>query len=106
MLTLIILLVTSVIANGVLVFLLIRATKRLLQYDEVFQYMAGDIQTNLHQFYRMSKSSILGGEPEIVMAHKNMVVMAQRLNEILTQMEEVTGKRFRPEPLGPPPQFG
>jgi hypothetical protein len=104
MIWLIILLAISVVLNGVLAFLLIRATKRLLQYDEVFQYMAGDIQTNLGQFYRMSKSSVTGGEPEIVQAHKNMMVMAQRLNEILNQMEEVTGKRFRPESLGPPPQ--
>lgn len=87
------------------VVLLVRGARRLLQYDEVFQYISGDIQTNLKQFERISQSSVTGNDAEIVMAHKNMMVMAVRLNEILLRMEEVTGKRFRPKNLGPPPQF-
>lgn len=97
------LLAVSAVANAVLGFLLYRGARRLLQYDRVFQFISGDIQTNLLQFYRMSKSPMMSNEPEVQKAHHNMMVMGTRLNEILNQMEEVTGLRFRPEPPPPPP---
>jgi hypothetical protein len=103
MLTIILIVLSSllaVLAIALMVFLL-RATRRLVQYDDVFQMLVDDIETNLQQFYKMSQSSLLGNDAEIVQAHRNMMIMRDRLDEFLREMEEVSGLRLR-TPKAPP----
>jgi hypothetical protein len=47
----------------------------------------------------MYRSSVLSNEPEVQTAHKNMMIMGKRLEEILLRMEEATGLRLRPSSL-------
>ena len=79
-----------------------RFYRRAVIYDEVFQYISSDIETNLAQFRQMSASNIMSNEPTIQDAHKKMMIMGKRLNEILSRMEEATGLDLRPPP--PPPR--
>lgn len=100
---LIVLLLLSLVANVALGYAFKRLTVRLFAYDDIFQYLVDDIEVNLAQFDRMSKSAILGNDTEIVAAHKNMMVMSVRLNEILQRAEENGGKILRtPTPLPRP----
>lgn len=74
-------------------------------YDEIIQFIYDDLETNLRQFGKMSVSSVTQNEPEVQAAHRNMMVMGKRFNEILVRMEEATGLRLRPPPPPRPPQF-
>lgn len=76
---------------------------RLFQYDDFYNLLMDDVETNLQQFATMRKMNIIGDEPEIVQAHKNMMVMSARLDEFATQMEEMSGQKLRKktEPMKP-----
>ncbi len=86
------------------VFVAYRFYRKAVVYDEVFQYLADDIHINLLQFVKMQKMNVMMDEPEIQQAHRNMAIMAKRLNEILTRMEEASGIRLRPPPPLPRPR--
>lgn len=88
-------LVLSLLANAALVFFLVRYLKRLFQYDDLYQILIDDVETNLEQFERMRKSSFLSDDDEIRNAHKNMMTMAARLDEFARQMEEISGNKLR-----------
>lgn len=79
-----------------------RFYRKAVTYDEVFQFLVTDIEVNLEQFKKMKRSDLTSNEPEIEKAHRNMVVMSQRLDEILRRMEDATGLKLRPPP--PPPR--
>ena len=98
-----ILLCSSITANGVLVYLLVSFIKRLLQYDDLYQYLFDDVETNLSQFERIRKSSLLSDDDEVRNAHRNMVTMAMRMDEFANRMEEMTGKKMRKttKPMNP-----
>lgn len=68
---------------------------RLFQYDDFYNLLMDDVETNLKQFEIMSKMNVLGDEPEIVQAHKNMMTMSARLDEFARQMEEMSGQPLR-----------
>jgi len=80
-----------------------RFYRKCVVYDEVFQFISDDIVTNLQQFQKMMTSNVMSEEPEVKIAHKNMLVMGKRLNEILQRMEEATGLALRPPPTPPRP---
>ena len=92
---LIICLVLSLIINAALGFVLKRFTTRLLQYDELYQYLIDDVEVNLSQFDKIRKSSLMSDDDEVRSAHKNMMVMAARMDEYATRMEEIAGKPLR-----------
>lgn len=81
-----------------------RITQRAFLLDEIVQYIANDVEINLMHFGKMLNSNVLSNEPEVATAHKNMVVMAERLNEIFTRMEESTGLHLRPDTRPPRPK--
>ena len=93
----------SVMSVG-MTFVAYRFYRRAVIYDEVFQFLSGDIETNLTQFKKMSASNVTSNEPEIEQAHRNMMLMAQRLQEILIRMEETTGLKLASPPPLPRPK--
>jgi hypothetical protein len=88
-------------ATAVASFVAWRFYRRAVVYDEVFQYLHDDIQTNLRQFAHMASSNIMSNEPTVQDAHRKMMTMGMRLNEILSLMEEARGLKMRP-PRPPP----
>jgi hypothetical protein len=83
-----------------------RLYRKCVIYDEIIQFIYDDLEINLRQFGKMSVSAVTQNEPEVQAAHRNMMIMGKRFNEILTRMEEATGLRLRPPPPPRPPQFG
>jgi hypothetical protein len=73
---------------GILLFLLIRATKRLLQFDEIFSFLIDDIDINIKYFDKLAASDLLSNSPEVFEAHKNMRIMKQRLLEYVLRIGE------------------
>ena len=93
-----------IICLSAAMFVAYRFYRKALIYDEIFQFLYDDIETNLMQFSRMHSSNVLSNEPEIETAHRNMIIMGKRLNEILLRFEEASGLRLRPPPPPPPPK--
>ena len=73
-------------------------------YDQVLTYIYDDVATNIMQFGKMSKSNVMMADQEIQTAHRSMMIMGQRLEEILRRMEGATGLRLRPPELPPRPK--
>lgn len=86
-------------------FVTYRFYRKAAIYDEILQYIYDDVETNILQFGKMSKSNVMMADPEIQSAHRNMMVMGQRLEEILRRMEGATGLRLRPPVPKPRPKF-
>lgn len=99
-----ILLSISVFISAAACFVAYRFYRKAVVYDEVFQFLADDIFTNILQFHKMAQSNVMMEEPEVQTAHKNMKIMGQRLEEILRRMEQATGLRLRPPPSPPRPK--
>ena len=87
---------------GLALFAAYRFYRRAVIYDEVFLFLYEDLEVNIKQFGKMSKSNVMMADPEIQTAHRNMMIMGQRLEEILSRMENSTGLRLRP--VVPPPR--
>lgn len=74
--------------------LLVRATKRMLELDEILQMFSDDISTNVNHFKALLSRPLFENSPEIVQANKNMRVMQLRLEEYANRFEELTGKKL------------
>ena len=101
MLVEILLIIVTLLLAGVS-YVAYRFYRKCVVYDEVFQYLAGDIIVNLQHFQKLLTTPMLMDEPEIKEAHRLMFVMGKRLDEILRRMEDATGLKLRPPP--PPPR--
>ena len=82
-----------------------RFYRKSVIYDTIITYINDDLVANLRHFDKMSKSTILGNDPTIQEAHRLMMHMGTRFNEISLEMEEATGLQLRPKPAAPRPVF-
>jgi len=94
-LLLLVLFVLSLAGNGVLVYVLIRFARRLLQFDDLFGLLVNDMDVNAQYLEKLSNTPLLENSPEIVKAHNNMKIMGQRLEEFMIRVEETTGHKMR-----------
>ncbi len=85
----------SVLVNLLFVMLLVRASRQLLAFDDMVNYLADDLETNVQYFEKLTTTPVLSNAPEIVDANRNMSIMAKRLDEFLNRFEELTGKKIR-----------
>ena len=90
-----ILLVLSFLAIGVLFWILNRLTRRLLEFDDLFEMLSHDIDVNVGYFESISDHPVLGNAEEIVTADRNMRIMRARLDEYVASMEELTRRKLR-----------
>ena len=82
---------------------LLRSTKRLLQFDELFELLAHDLNTNIDYFESISEHPVLGHADEIVVADRNMRIMRARFEEFIVRIEELTRRQFRKKKAIPNP---
>lgn len=102
-----VLLVLSVSLNVGVVYVLIRFSRRLLQFDELFELLAHDIDTNTKFFDKLLGTPLFDNSTEIKTANKNMSIISKRLDEYVTRMSELTRRELRPKPPAAPnpPKF-
>jgi hypothetical protein len=85
------------------VWALVRSSKRLLEFDDLFELLAHDVNTNIDYFESISEHPVLGNAEEIVVADRNMRIMRARLEEYVSQMEELTRRQLRKKKVVPNP---
>ena len=92
------------VAYGTLVtWLLVKASKKLLQFDDLVNYLVDDVETNMSYFDKLTNTPVLSNAPEIMDANKNMATMSARLDEYLNRFEELTGTKVRKTTTPKPP---
>ena len=99
-----ILFVVAILIAAGAIFAAYRFYRKAAIYDEILTYIYDDVETNLMQFGKMAKSNVMMADAEVQQAHRNMLVMGKRLEEILRRMEGATGLRLRPPPPSPRPK--
>lgn len=87
----IILLSLSVVCNVVLTYVFVRAVKKLFQFDELFDLLQDDLETNVKHLTKMMEQPLLMNTPEVVDAHRNMATMRLRLIEYGMRVRETKG---------------
>jgi len=100
---LIILFCLSLVLNIALVYLLIRAAWKLVQFDDLFTYLVDDIDINIRYFDKLIQSPTLIDSPEIKEAQRNMSIMSKRLAEYVLRMEELLNKKLVKRRTSPNP---
>lgn len=93
----------SVAANVVLSYVLVRFSRRLLQFDDLFSLLARDIDVNTRYFQKLLSTPLFDDSQEVKSANNNMAIISKRLDEFVTRMEEVSNKQLRPEEEVPNP---
>lgn len=101
---LLIFLLLSLVTNCALGWLLIRATKRLLQFDDLIDLLVHDMETNIKYFDKLTSTPVLSDVQEIQDANRNMNIMSRRLDEYLSQFEDLTLRPIRKETNPRPPK--
>lgn len=92
-------------AASVLGFFLWKASQRLLEFDDLYELLVHDLDTNIAYFEKLTNTPLLSNSPEILEAQKNMRIIRDRLNEYVLRMEELTRRKLRkqqPENANPP----
>ena len=82
----------SVGLNVAAIFMIFRLSKRLLQFDELFDLLADDIEVNVSYFKKLLTTPLLENSPEVVSMQKNIDVIGRRLQEFAIRMSETTNK--------------
>ena len=77
---------------SVLCFVVYKLSKRLLEFDEIFDLFCHDIETNIGFFDKLKSSQLLSNVEEVQEAHKNMQIMNIRLEEYKRKFIEITNK--------------
>lgn len=101
---LLIFLFLSLMATAIMGWLLIRATKRLLQFDDLIDMLVHDMETNIKYFDKLTSTPVLSDVQEIQDANRNMNIMSRRLDEYLSQFEDLTLRPIRKETVPRPPK--
>lgn len=76
--------------NAFSLYLLARASKRLLQFDDLFQLLSHDMDVNIRYLTNLLKTPVFSNSPEVEQANKNMGIINQRLHEYTVRFEELT----------------
>lgn len=91
-----ILLGVSIVLNIGLVLLVQRLSKRLLEFDDLFELLEDDVATNIAYFTKLLHTPLLNNSPEVISMQKNVEIIAKRLQEFALRMNETTNKDETP----------
>lgn len=85
----------SLVANIVFCHFLYKAIKRLLEFDDLYELLAHDIETNVVYFTKLVDTPLLANAPEILEAQRNMRTIRDRMNEYISRMEEISQRKLK-----------
>lgn len=105
LISLLVVLTIALFAAGALGYFLLKASRRLLEFDDLYELLVHDLDTNIAYFEKLTNTPLLSNSPEILEAQKNMRIIRDRLNEYVLRMEELTRRKLRkqqPENANPP----
>lgn len=88
---------------GALVFLLIRATRRLFEYDELLKFIVGPMQDYAHTLRKIATTEgLLLDNPEVLEFHRANLELLAKIDSAITSIHEA--RPPEQEPKGLPPQ--
>jgi hypothetical protein len=96
----------SVAGTAISIFLLVRAAKRLLEYDAVFSSIAPALEQYAADLTKTLSSGILLDNPEVLTFHKRNVSFLKHVESIskaVTEIHPVPKKD--PQPIPPRPDW-
>lgn len=94
--------ITLLIAGG-LGALLLRATRRLLEFDELFRVIIDPMQEYQDELSKIAKAEgLLTDHPEVIAFHRANVIMLAKIESALKTLKE--GRPEQTEVKGLPPQ--
>ncbi len=73
------LLIISVLLNGILVFLLVRAARKLLMFDELWDNVGGDLDEGIEFFEHILSRPMYVNSPELNVMRKNIALLRERM---------------------------
>lgn len=88
----------SLVVNFVLLYVLFRFSRRLLQFDDLFEMLAFDIDTNVKYFQKLLATPLFDNSQEVRTANKNMGIISARLEEFAARIDEISNKEPNKEP--------
>lgn len=84
-------------------FLLVRASKRLLQFDELFNLILEPMRSYSDVLRRVTKSEgILHDHPEVLDFHRANMELLQRIDQAVISIQEARPKKKKKEELPRP----
>lgn len=87
-----VLLTISVAVNIIIGFVAFRFSKRLFELDDLFDLFSHDIDTNVKYIKELQSRGLFEANEEVMQMHKNINIIAMRLEEFQNRMKEQTGK--------------
>ncbi len=82
------LLILSLLVNAGLVYILVRFSKRLMQYDDLFDIVGQDLNMNMDYLNDMLNKNIMTNAPEILTFDRNLRYMKERMVEVVNAINE------------------
>lgn len=76
---LVLILIVSSLLNVALVFLLIRAARRLLMFDELWENIGDDLDEGIEFFEYILSRPVYANSPEINVMRKNVALLRERM---------------------------
>lgn len=89
---LIIMLSLSILINLTLGYLLIKSIKRMLDFDDLYELLSHDIETNIAYFSKLVDTPLFSNSPEILDAQRNIKIMRDRMNEYSIRIDDIIKK--------------
>ena len=89
---LIVLLLLSLSTNGVLVYAFVRLSRRLFEFDDLFEMLAHDVDVNIRYFQKLLTTPLFENSNEVRAANNNMGIISKRLEEFAKRMEELANR--------------
>lgn len=84
----------AIVILSIVVLLLLYAlysiSNKLLRFDSLFHLLFEDIEINLKYLNKLLQTPLLCNSIEVQTMHKNIAIIAKRLNEFASQMHEIT----------------
>ena len=70
-----------------------KLSRRLFQFDDLFDTLVDDVDTNTKYFKKLLSTDLFNNSEEVMAANKNMGIISQRLEEFVLRINETTGKK-------------
>lgn len=98
-----ILVVILLLVSGVLGYLLVRAARRLLEFDDLMQVIVEPMQEYQEELAKIAQAEgLLTDHPEVISFHRANVIMLAKIRSAIASIQEVRPQRD--EVKGLPPQ--
>lgn len=85
----------SLVVNIGLVFVALRLSRRVLEFDDLFDLLSHDIEMNVKFFEKLLATPLFENSLEVKTANRNMGIISQRLREFSLRLAETSNRKTK-----------